>query len=71
MAFSIDIDFDYFYKLNPSPLFDPATPNGKAARDTVRKAANDWAKYIDSILLKSLKEPILESLIQSIPISQI
>ncbi|CAN1210592.1 hypothetical protein TUMEXPCC7403_10375 [Tumidithrix helvetica PCC 7403] len=48
MAFSIDIDFDYFYQLNPSPLFDPSTPDGQKARATVVKAANDWAQYIAS-----------------------
>ncbi len=48
MPFSIDIDFDYFYNLNPSPLFDPNTPDGQKARATVVKAASDWAQYIAS-----------------------
>ena len=44
MAFNIQIDFDKF--ASNSQLFNSSTPDGKAAQETVRRAAAEWAKYI-------------------------
>ncbi|MFB8797402.1 MAG: hypothetical protein U7126_24965 [Microcoleus sp.] len=44
MAFNIQIDFDKF--ASTSQLFNSSTPDGKAAQETVRRAAAEWAKYI-------------------------
>jgi hypothetical protein len=49
MSFNIRVDFDYFYnKLSATDkeknLFQP----GSKARETVIKAANEWAQYITS-----------------------
>lgn len=44
MAFNIQIDFDKF--ASNSQLFNSSTLDGKAAQETVRIAAAEWAKYI-------------------------
>lgn len=44
MAFNIQIDFDKF--ASTSQLFNSSTPDGKAAQETVKRAAAEWAKYI-------------------------
>ena len=44
MAFNIQIDFDKF--ASNSQLFNSSTPDGKAAQETVKRAAAEWAKYI-------------------------
>lgn len=44
MAFNIQIDFDKF--ASTSQLFNSSTPDGKAAQETVKRAAAEWEKYI-------------------------
>jgi Ca2+-binding RTX toxin-like protein len=44
MAFSIQINFDKF--ASNSQLFNSSTPGGRAAQETVKRAAAEWAKYI-------------------------
>ena len=44
MAFNIQINFDKF--ASNSQLFNSSTPDGRAAQETVKRAAAEWAKYI-------------------------
>ena len=44
MAFNIQINFEKF--ASNSQLFNSSTPDGRAAQETVKRAAAEWAKYI-------------------------
>jgi hypothetical protein len=44
MAFNLQINFDEF--ASNSQLFNSSTPEGRAAQETVKRAAAEWAKYI-------------------------